>query len=314
MSIEEWAAMPEDDPGELVAGRLVEEEMADYEHETIVSFVNALVRGWVVPRGGFVGGSEAKLAVGESQGRKADLSVYLPGGSIPPRHGPVRVPPDIVVEVVSPVPDDARRDRVDKLHDYAAFGVRWYWIIDPALRALEIFALGSDRRYARALAAVEGRVALPGCSDLTLDLDELWAELGRLDPVEPQRTGQDDEGGESLATTIANCFSECLNAAAMIVSPQGATMTGEERKRTIVQALSWVAEVVPLLDLPNVVGPKAELRRAAGIAAELVRATTAWDADAEPPSSLVALARDLLTCLGLPEGYELQVPDDPSQE
>ncbi|MFT3768436.1 MAG: Uma2 family endonuclease [Minicystis sp.] len=108
MSIEQWAAMPEDDPGELVGGRLVEEEVADYAHETVVSFVNALVRGWVVPRGGFVAGSEAKLAVGDDQGRKPDLSVYLPGGNVPPRHGPVRVPPDIVVEVVTPTPVEHR--------------------------------------------------------------------------------------------------------------------------------------------------------------------------------------------------------------
>ncbi|MFT3768452.1 MAG: Uma2 family endonuclease [Minicystis sp.] len=183
MSIEQWAAMPEDDPGELVGGRLVEEEVADYAHETVVSFVNALVRGWVVPRGGFVAGSEAKLAVGDDQGRKPDLSVYLPGGNVPPRHGPVRVPPDIVVEVVTPTPVDVRRDRIEKVHDYAVFGVRWYWMIDPALRVLEVLELGGDRRHACALAAGEGRVVPPGCDDLVLDLDALWAEIERLGPA-----------------------------------------------------------------------------------------------------------------------------------
>jgi Uma2 family endonuclease len=182
MSIDEWAAMPEDDLGELVDGWLVEEEVADYAHETVVSFVNALLRGWVVPRGGFVGGSDAKLAVGDSQGRKPDLSVFLPGGNVPPRRGPVRVPPDIVVEVVSPVPLDARRDRIDKVRDYAGFGVRWYWIIDPASQTFEVLELDLDRRYVLALGASEGRIVLPGCGDLALDLDGLWAELDRLDP------------------------------------------------------------------------------------------------------------------------------------
>src|SRR5580693_8697729 len=115
MSVEEWAAMPEDEPGELVDGWLEEEEVADFTHETVVSFLNAAMRGWAVPRGGFVAGSEAKFAVHDWQGRKPDLSVYLPGGGIPPRHGPVRTPPDIVVEVVSPVPHDVRRDRIEKL-------------------------------------------------------------------------------------------------------------------------------------------------------------------------------------------------------
>src|ERR1044072_2880983 len=151
MSIEEWAAMSEDEPGELVDGTLVEEEMADYEHEAVVSFANAALRNWVVPKGGFVAGSEAKLAIRNDLGRKPDLSVYLPGGSIPPRRGPIRVPPDIVIEVITPRSLDVRRDRVEKRDDYAAFGVRWYWIIDPSVRVLEIFELGNDHRYVRAL-------------------------------------------------------------------------------------------------------------------------------------------------------------------
>lgn len=182
MSIEEWAAMPEDELGELVNGFLVEEEMADFEHETVVSFANAALRSWVVPKGGFVAGSEAKLAIREDLGRKPDLSVYLPGGSIPPRRGPLRAPPDIVIEVVSPTALDARRDRIEKVTDYAAFGVRWYWLIDPSLRALEVFELGSDRRYVCTLAAAEGSIAIPGCADFKLDLDALWADLDRLGP------------------------------------------------------------------------------------------------------------------------------------
>jgi Uma2 family endonuclease len=316
MSIEEWAAMPEDDPGELVDGRLVEEEVADYAHETIVSFVNALVRGWAAPRGGFVGGSEAKLAVGAGLGRKPDLSVYLPGGNVPTPHGPVRVPPDIVVEVISPLPMDARRDRVEKVHDYAAFGVRWYWIIDPGTKTLEVFERTDDRRYMLALAAAEGRVTLPGCGDLMLDLDELWAELGRLDPVEPRMDAGQEE--EDPATTIANCVSDCMNAAAMIVSPRVwrwhcATTTAAARKQLIFEALAGIARAAPLLDLPNVVGPKDQLRQAAAIATDLERAVTTWDAVADPPPAVVSLARNFLTCFGVPEGYEFPTPDDPLQ-
>jgi Uma2 family endonuclease len=183
MSIEEWAAMPEDEPGELVDGYLVEEEMADYEHETVVSFANAALRGWVVPKGGFVAGSEAKLAIRADLGRKPDVSVYLPGGSIPPRRGPIRVPPDIVIEVIMPNSLDACRDRSDKVIDYAAFGVRWYWLIDLSGRSLEVLELGIDRRYILALAESEGSITIPGCLDFTLDLDALWDELDRLGPT-----------------------------------------------------------------------------------------------------------------------------------
>jgi len=183
LTIEEWAAMPEDESGELVDGWLVEEEVADYEHETILSVINAVLRAWAAPKGGFVAGSEAKFAVGAEQGRKPDLSVFLPGGNIPPKRGPIHVPPDIMIEVVSPTPIDARRDRVEKTHDYAVFGVRWYWIIDPTTRTLEVLELREDRRYMIVHAATEGCVTLPGCGEITLDLTALWAETDRLGPA-----------------------------------------------------------------------------------------------------------------------------------
>ena len=55
-------------------------------------------------------------------------------------------------------------------------------MVDPKLRALEIYELGADRRYVRALAAANGRLeAIPGCEGLNLDLDALWAEIDDLE-------------------------------------------------------------------------------------------------------------------------------------
>jgi len=186
LSLEEWAAMPEDDPGELIDGVLVEEEMPDLVHETVVAWLVATLRAWVVPRRGFVFGSEAKFAVAPQRGRKPDVTVYLPGCPPLPRRGVVRVPPDIAVEVISPTPQDDRRDRRDKAADYARFGVRWYWLIDPERRTLEILARGAAGRYDRAASATRGTLdRVPGCEGLSLDLDGLWAEVDRLAEAAP---------------------------------------------------------------------------------------------------------------------------------
>src|SRR5262249_26819033 len=127
MSIEEWAAMDEDDPGELVDGRLVEDEEADYPHEIIVSLLLYIVGGWARVRGGLALPSGAKYAVSQLRGRKPDLSILLSRDRKLPRRGVNRRPPDIMIEVVSPAPQHRRRDHIEKLLEYAAFGVRWYW-------------------------------------------------------------------------------------------------------------------------------------------------------------------------------------------
>lgn len=176
--------MPEDEPGELVDGRLEEEEVPDLVHELVVSWLVHVMRTWI-GRSGFVFGSEAKYAVRPDRGRKPDVAVYLGSdGSRLPRRGIVRVAPDIVIEVVSPSPRDERRDRIEKMDEYAAFGVRFYWILDPSLQSLEVFEL-VDTRYARAARGISGRMEpVPGCTGLTIDLDDLWAELSRLGPPE----------------------------------------------------------------------------------------------------------------------------------
>jgi Uma2 family endonuclease len=184
LSLAEWFALAEDERGELVDGHLVEEEVSNYVHEILVILLGSLLRGWFVPRGGFVGGSDTKLAVGPKQGRRPDLTVYFAGTPLPPRNGIIAQPPDIAIEIVSPTPRDGRRDRVEKVADYASFGVRYYWIVDPQLRSLEILARGPQGRYEHLLGATEGTVDVPGSAGFILDLDAVWAEIERFEARE----------------------------------------------------------------------------------------------------------------------------------
>jgi Uma2 family endonuclease len=179
-TVAQWAARPEDEPGELVDGRLVEEEMPDLVHETVVAWLFRVVQPWLRGRGGKLFGSEVRLQVSPSRGRKADVLGWFPGHPRLPGRGAVGVPPDLIVEVISPTAADDRRDRIDKADDYARFGVRWYWLIDPDARTLEICEL-ADGSYVQALLASRGELdAVPGCPDLSLDLDALWAEVDEL--------------------------------------------------------------------------------------------------------------------------------------
>jgi Uma2 family endonuclease len=182
LSLDEWFDLPEDEPGELVEGRLEEEEEPDYLHELLVARLVTSLNNWISSRGGLVAGSEAKFEVGARRGRKPDVTVYLPGSRRPPARGLIRIPPDIAIEIVSPTPRDGRRDRVEKTADYATFGVAWYWLLDPQLRSLEILQLDSQGRYVHVLGASTGTLEqIPGCEGLSLDLDALWAAVDSLE-------------------------------------------------------------------------------------------------------------------------------------
>jgi Uma2 family endonuclease len=178
LTLDEWRDLPEDVPGELVDGRLVEEEMPDPLHEVIVAWLARIVGNWTDEA--IVLGSETRFALSSTHGRKPDLTVYL-GGRRPPARGVVDVPPDIAVEVVSPSPRDQRRDRQDKMAEYAAFGIPFYWIVDPQQRRFEVFERTEAGTYVPRVQAGGGIVlSIPGCTGLAIDLDAMWTRVDAL--------------------------------------------------------------------------------------------------------------------------------------
>lgn len=182
LTFDEWLGLPDEDEGEWVDGWLVEEEVGSGQHGLAVGWLTARLGAWAFPRGGAVFGSDVKLAIGEGRGRKPDLSVFLSYRQLLGDDRALRHPPDIVVEVVSPAPRDQRRDRIAKFAEYASFGARYYWILDPQARTLEIFERTPEGRYLRAAAASEGTVDVPGCEGLVIELSVLWTELDRWFP------------------------------------------------------------------------------------------------------------------------------------
>jgi Uma2 family endonuclease len=88
--------------------------------------------------------------------------------------GHLTVAPDIVVEVLSPGSDNARRDRVAKFGLYARQGVQEYWLVDPARRIVEVFR--HDGRTLELVASLSGDDALtsPLLPGFACPLRRLW--------------------------------------------------------------------------------------------------------------------------------------------
>lgn len=181
VTLEEWIALPEDVPGEFVDGRLVEEEVPDYLHEVLAAWLARVLGNWAEQAGAIVGASDAKFTLSSTRGRKADLTVYF-AGRRPAARGAITTPPDIAVEAVSSSPRDQRRDRVEKMEEYARFGIRFYWLIDPQQRLVDIYELGPGHRYVRRVQAGNGSLQdVPGCPGLTLDVDAMWTKIDALE-------------------------------------------------------------------------------------------------------------------------------------
>lgn len=80
--------------------------------------------------------------------------------------GKLTIAPELVIEIVSPGSENARRDRVHKRQLYSRFGVYEYWVIDPEARSVEVF-----RRQHRALELIE---VLDDTAELTTPLFSEW--------------------------------------------------------------------------------------------------------------------------------------------
>jgi Uma2 family endonuclease len=180
MTLKEWGELPDDVYAELVDGVLVDDEMTTLAHDVLAMYLAAFFERWVDPRGGIVV-CERKFGVSRTTGRKPDVSVFLANTKALSASARVTMsPPDIAIEVVTSTPRDIRRDRIEKRREYARFGIRWYWIVDPSLRSVEILGLGARGRYEHVGDGSTGKLRVPGCRGLVLDLDKLWQRQERL--------------------------------------------------------------------------------------------------------------------------------------
>ena len=83
--------------------------------------------------------------------------------------------PDLVVEVLSS--STRRRDLIEKRRQYERFGVREYWVVDPAIDTVQVFRREEGGAYVRAAelsAEADDALASPLVPDWRLALSRLF--------------------------------------------------------------------------------------------------------------------------------------------
>ncbi len=176
-SWEDFVALDEDDPRELVDGALMEIDVPTVLHEWIVGMLVHRLLEWVLPRkAGVVVPSGYRVRIRRNRGVMPDVQFFRAGRALPAA-GLDSGAPDLAVEVVSPT--SGRYDRVEKLHWYASIGLPEYWIVDAERHTLERLVLDDQGTYRMVDALAEDAVFRPeSFPGLAIELAELWKVPG----------------------------------------------------------------------------------------------------------------------------------------
>jgi Uma2 family endonuclease len=143
LTLDEFAALPNaGDPMELVRGEVRPLSPAHGPASTVGANIFWLLSAHVRPRRlGRVYGDNAGFALLGAQhtSRSPDVA-FIRAEQLPAKmpRGPIRIAPDLVVEVLSP--NESTSDLEDKMIDYREAGTPLIWVVDPQRRFVTVHA------------------------------------------------------------------------------------------------------------------------------------------------------------------------------
>jgi Uma2 family endonuclease len=136
-----YLQLPEDDPNkyEMLWGRLYVAASPRFVHQRVQIVLGGLLHLHVYERGLGVVVGPIDLYRDEVNYVQPDISFFSTDQVPLLTEQEIRVPPRLVVEILSP--STARLDREDKRRWYAEVGVREYWLVDCDARTVEVIDL-----------------------------------------------------------------------------------------------------------------------------------------------------------------------------
>jgi Uma2 family endonuclease len=179
MTLEEFAEaeVEEGYRYELARGILEVTRVPNDPHGAIVWIILRLLAAYDLKHPGMIyragGGGEFQLWLpGMISGRHPDVAVAL--SSAPPDPRGSR-PPALVFEVVSEGSGALERDYLTKRAEYLAYGLREYWIVDPARKILTVLLRDGDSWVEQVFRDDEhaASLVLPA---FTVRVADLWVE------------------------------------------------------------------------------------------------------------------------------------------
>lgn len=176
-----YEIVEEDKKMEFINGEIIFQSPAKLRHTNSIKLLTNLLSNFVIKNElGFVGSEKMLISLTRND-YEPDICFFEKAKSNNFKSDQMRFPaPDLAVEVLSPSTE--KFDREIKFQDYAAHGIREYWIIDPENEFVEQYFLQTEE-YELLLKAKDGtiesivlpqfRIQIRAVFDEKLNLDEL---------------------------------------------------------------------------------------------------------------------------------------------
>ncbi|HWI52587.1 MAG TPA: Uma2 family endonuclease [Symbiobacteriaceae bacterium] len=173
---EDYLLLPEDKRWEVIEGELLVTPAPTFRHQRVSLKLTVRLSNHIETNGlGQVVYAPCDVILSSENVVQPDvlfvarqrLSIINPSGGV---HGA----PDLVVEILSP--STASRDQVVKRKLYGNYGVREYWVVDPASSTIEVLLLGASGLETTRVFPTGAVVVSPLLPDLELLVDDVFAE------------------------------------------------------------------------------------------------------------------------------------------
>jgi Uma2 family endonuclease len=170
-TVDEFPVPLEDDATdtsyELIEGELVAQTRTDNEHGTICGRFIRRLGSYSDQTGQRTRISDSSVAFytrgDDKTARKPDVAFtfysHLPA-TIQSVEDYMRVPPDLIVEVISP--SNGATEIEDKTQEWFAFGVKLVWLVYPNGKRVHVYPNPNQSYILRVDAKLDGRDVLPG--------------------------------------------------------------------------------------------------------------------------------------------------------
>jgi Uma2 family endonuclease len=139
-----YESLDEDTRAELINGEVKTMSPVSIKHDDLQRFFVRLLSEFEDRGTGRVFGEQVEMRLGDNR--------YVPDVSFVAAEHQDRVkatrvegPADLVVEIISP--ETAGRDWGVKMQDYQKAGVREYWLVNPLVEQVHVYALGGEGKY-----------------------------------------------------------------------------------------------------------------------------------------------------------------------